>query len=129
MMVNRVITDISAKRMRSIARVLSLVWGGWWLFFGLASGAGEGVKGLLLNTPNALPGLIFLITAVVAWRRERLAAIALMVEGAIVLIGYPLMVREHGYLLTIVFVLLTMGVPPLVAGFLFLKSWSRLKPS
>jgi hypothetical protein len=73
--------------------------------------------------------LIFLITAAAAWRRERIAAIALMVEGAIVIIGYPLLVRGHFYLTTTAFVLLTMGIPPMAAGLLFLKSWRRLKMS
>ncbi|MEA3345699.1 MAG: hypothetical protein U9Q78_05570 [Chloroflexota bacterium] len=50
--------------MRFAAWALALIWAVWWAFFGLFSGAGEGLRGVLMNAPNALPGLIFLISVV-----------------------------------------------------------------
>jgi len=53
-----------------IACILSLLWGGWWTFFGLASGIGEeiGVPGILMHA--LVPGLIFLATALAAPKME-----------------------------------------------------------
>lgn len=112
----------SAKWMCYIARALALIWACWWTFFGLVSGAGEGLKGLLANAPNALPGLVFLASVAIAWRWVVIGGIVLVLEGLFIFIAYPVMVHSRFPLSTIIFVLLTMGLSPLVAGFLFLIS-------
>lgn len=125
--ITHLIGDYATKWLRYSALILALIWAGWWTFFGLASGIGEGSKpvGVLLHT--AAPGLIFLASAVIAWRWERIGAIVLLVEGALILIGYPLLFRRFP-LSTILFVLLTMALPPLVAGCLLLADWQKSKP-
>ena len=62
--------DRTTKWMRYVARALALIWAGWWTFFGLASGLAEGLSpaGVLLHA--TLPGLIFLVSAVITWRWE-----------------------------------------------------------
>ncbi len=67
--------DRATKWIRYMARSLALIWAGWWTFFALVSGAGEGLKGLLANAPNALPGLVFLVSAAIAWRWEAIQLI------------------------------------------------------
>ena len=62
--------SIRTRCMRQIARGLALIWACWWFFFGLVSGAGKGFKGILANAPNALPGLVFLVSVAIAWHRE-----------------------------------------------------------
>jgi hypothetical protein len=111
--------------MRHIGRGLALLWAGWWCFFGLASGLSEGLTaaGVLVHT--AVPGLVFLVSAFVPWRWEALGAVLLLVEGIVVLIAYPVMVSGRFPLSTIVFVSLTMALPPLVAGVLLLADWRR----
>jgi hypothetical protein len=117
-----------AERMRYLARALALLWAGWWVFFGLASGIGEGGTPAYVLLHTAVPGLVFLISAIVAWRWEAVGGVILMLEGVLVLIGYPIVFGRFP-LTTIVFVLLTMALPPLVAGFLFLADWRRLRTS
>jgi hypothetical protein len=106
--------------MRYVARVLSLIWAGWWVFFGVASGIDERGKPIEILLHAAAPGLVFLVSALVAWRWETVGAVLLLLEGLLVLIGYPLMVHGRFSLWTIVFVELTMALPPLVSGVLFL---------
>ena len=71
--------DRVTRWMRYIARVLALIWAGWWTFFGVACGLSEGVSPA---------GFCFTL-----------------------------------HFSTIIFVLLTMALPPLAASFLFLASW------
>ncbi len=115
----------ATKRMLYIARALALIWASWWTFFGLVSGAGEGLIGILANAPNALPGLVFLASAAIAWRWDAIGGVVLILEGLLVLIGYPVITHGRFPLSTIVPVLLTIALPPLVAGFLFLASWRK----
>jgi len=114
------------KWMLHIARALALVWACWWAFFGLASGLSEGLAPLAVLIHAAMPGLVFLISASVAWRWQRPGGVLLAVEGIVVLIGYP--ARTYGRFppSTIVFVCLTMGLPPLAAGGLLLANWRRM---
>ena len=105
----------TTKWMRYIARGLALIWAGWLAFFGLVSGAGEGLRGILTNAPNALPGLVFLVSAVIAWRWEAIGGVALLLCGLFVFFFFHIGKN--------LFLLLTMALPPLVAGFLFLVSW------
>ena len=51
-----------------LARILSLAWGGWWTFFGLASGVGEKLRPAGVLVHATAPGLIFLASAILAWR-------------------------------------------------------------
>jgi len=113
------------KWMHYAAGVLSLVWAGFWSFFGLASGIGEGLSPLAVLVHATLPGLIFLASAIVAWRTQMIGAAVLLIEGLVVLIGYPVMTYHHFPFSTIVFVTLAMALPPLVAGFLFISSSTR----
>ena len=118
-------SDTTTTWMRGIARGLALIWAAWWTIFGLLSGAGEGVRGLLANAPNALPGLAFLVSAAVAWKWEAVGGGLLILEGVIVLVAYPMMTHGRFPLSTITLVLLTMALPPLVAGILFLAHRRR----
>lgn len=125
-------------RMRFAARFLALLWAGWWVFFGLASGFGEEITRLLRSYTllqnlsdlrvgpvllhAAWPGLVFLLSVAVAWRWETIGGALLIFEGLLVLVGYPLMTYRRMLPATILFVLLTMALPPLVAGALLLAS-------
>ena len=52
----------------------------------------------------------------------------LVLEGFIILVAYPFMYR-HLSLSTIILTLLTLALPALIAGFLFLASWWKSKKS
>ncbi|MCC6731254.1 MAG: hypothetical protein IT208_18170 [Chthonomonadales bacterium] len=106
------------------ALTIALVWAGWWVFFGVASGIGEGLSPLGVLVHAAVPGLVFLAAVLASAVWPRVGAWVLLAEGAVVLIGYPIMV--HGTRLfnvaTIAFVLATMAGPPTLAGALLLAS-------
>jgi len=106
------------------ARILSLAWAGFWVWFGLASGISEPTteRGKLMDVliHTTVPGLVFLVTALIAWRWEAVGGVLLLLEGLIIAVGYPWMFHGRFPLRTYVFVELTMAVPPLVAGVLFL---------
>ena len=106
--------------MRSIARGLALLWAGWWTFFGLASGIGEkaGLLGVLIHT--TVPGLIFLITVLIAWRWEPVGGILLILEGL-----WAIFFFKQRSLAAFFFMLGTITLPPLSAGFLLLISWRK----
>jgi hypothetical protein len=115
----------SVKEMRTLAVIVSLLWGGWWTFFGLASGLGEKLSPPGILAHAALPGLVFLISAAMAWRWEAAGGTVLLLEGLLVLFVYPALAHGRFSIATIAFVLLTMAVPPLIAGSLFLVDSSK----
>jgi len=114
-----------ARWMRYIARAVVLAWGVWWTSLGLALG----IIILEIQPPGelllvALPGLIMLLSAAIAWRWEAIGAVVLILEGLFALIiSYPMIMSDHFRFRIPIFVLLTMAPPPLVAGFLFFASW------
>jgi hypothetical protein len=111
--------------MVSSARLLALVWALFWVWFGLASGIAEGggFRYTLIHT--ALPGLVFLAIALLAWRWEALGGTALVVIGLAVLVGYPLLWGSRFPLSTVVQVVATMALPPMGAGILLLRHRCR----
>ena len=120
--------DDAARRMRSIARGLALIWASSVFLFMLFSGAegfGGGLRGIAINSPNALPGLGFLVCAAIAWRSEAVGGIVLLVEGMLVFAVVPMALNRPAS--AVPGLVLTLAVPPLIAGFLFLGSWLKSK--
>ena len=76
-----------------------------------------------------VPGLAFLVVALVAWRWPVIGGSLLVLADLIALIGYPLMVRDRLSVQTVISVLLTMAVPPLLAGALLILRNRRLRSS
>ncbi len=99
-----------------IARAVAFVWAAFWLLFGIAAGVEEGLRltGLIMHV--LFPGVLFLMIALFAWRWPVHGSIVLMLCGLAVLVLYPLEMRGAASLSTMIFVVLTMGVPPLLAG-------------
>jgi hypothetical protein len=107
--------------MRFLARALALVWVGFWTLFALA----EGREGL-----SHLPMLLLMLGAIwLAWRREIVGGALLLFLGVSVMIAYPLLAHPRFPLSTVVFVLLTLGLPPLLAGLLLLLGGGRDRAS
>jgi hypothetical protein len=94
----------------------------FWFWFGIGSalheelGAGNWIAHL------AVPGGVFLATLVLALKWRWIGGSLLLLEGCIILIGYPILVRGRFGLSTIALVLLTMAFPPAISGTLFLLS-------
>ncbi len=113
-----------SKRMRSLAKSLALVWALWWIFFGVAYAVGEKFSKQALLVLLVFP-LLFLGSAMLPRLSERTGGIVLLVEGFIILVGYPWFTYGRVPLFAIVAVLFMLALPPLVAGFLFLAAGRR----
>ena len=115
------------KRMRSVAKSLALVWALWWIFFGVAYAVGEKFSKQALLVLLVFP-LLFLGSAMLPRLSERTGGTVLLVEGLIILVGYPWFTYGRVPLFAIVVVLFMLGLPPLISGFLFLAA-GRPKPT
>jgi len=107
------VTNHTVKRMRSIAKVLVVIWAGWILIEQLVPILADLVRGDLDESLFILAGLwlIFLVSAIIPWRWEAIGSMMLLLGGAFLL------------LLGVVDIfLLPKAWLPLVAGFLFFTS-------
>jgi multidrug efflux pump subunit AcrB len=107
------------------ARLIVVLWAGFWIFFAVGSAIGgggkadtsasEGLKGALTVAAIVLvcAGAIYL-----AWRRPLVAGISEILIG-IAAMGAYLSISRPGS------VMLIIGLPPLLAGILFLISSIR----
>ena len=85
------------------------------------------MKGFVANAPNALPGLLFLVSTLLAWRWQRPGGVVLLTEGLVLAVGYPLVMHGSLPTPTIAFTLATISLPPLAAGILFLLARTRAR--
>lgn len=103
-----------------IARVLALLWAVFWLFFIV-------VESLVWRTPALLMaswvglGLLFLILALLPWRREGTGGLLLAVAGLLVGVAYAIWAPPGLPLASRVITTIVFSGPPLVAGILFLS--------
>lgn len=95
--------------MRIFARTLLTIITGFWLFFAALSGSelyGGGFKGIIKNLPNTLPWIAIIVINVLAWKKEVLGGILLILSG--LFLGYFFGVHEGNmvvlYLIVIPFV-------------------------
>ena len=115
----------AARWMNFLARVISGLWAGFWIFFAVASSAddfntrgGPSLGGLLI--PLAFTAVLLLL-AFTAWRWERIGRIVLPLAGLAVLIAYPIVAKIFP-VSTKAFVIVTFGLPPLSAGVLLIAA-------
>jgi hypothetical protein len=111
-------------------RAVSLLWGGFWLFFAIASAVDDSAH-LLVGLVYAfgLGGVVF-GTACAAWKWPRVGGMALVAEG---LLTGSLMASgtlRQNSLYNTVFLLATLVLPPVAAGLmLLLGSGRRTSPT
>lgn len=115
--------DQQHRLLRYGARLLALIWAGWWVLFGLLSGIEEGLNWLGTLVHTAVPGLFFLMITLFLWWREEIGGTLLVLVGILVAVWYPIMVYGRFPLATILFVLATMALPPLLSGTVCLLDW------
>lgn len=117
-------TDRATKWMRYIARALALIWAGWWAFCIVAS--------LMLNFSLVwllvaiCLSLLLLASATIPWRWEAIGGVVLALEG-LLLFTAQMFVGFGGA--AHILAVLGAGLPPLVAGILFLASWWKSRRS
>jgi hypothetical protein len=115
--------DSATDSLRPIARAIAALWACFWTFFVWASVLSEPLtaRGALAA---AILSAVFLGSAAVAWRWERGGGLLLTVEGLLALLSYPQAASDLPAA-TITAVLLTLALPPLVAGTLCLGCRKR----
>jgi len=112
---------------KRFAICLALVWAGFWTFFGVASGMAEGMSPLGILVHGSFPGLLFLVSAVIAWRGTLVGSWLLLVEALVVAGAFPLVMRNRP-LASVAFVMITMALPPAISGAILLSQTVGRKP-
>ena len=102
-----------------LARIIIILWAGFWVFFAVATILGEPYSGVGLLA-CVFFSLLFIISALVPFRWERAGAYLLITLGVVFLIAYPLRMAKRMPLLTVLFVILTLATPPIISGILLL---------
>ncbi len=116
---------------RLVAWVLMILVIAFWLWFGIGSAYVEQLGPVNWVIHLLVPGGIFLVSALVAWWWEGIGGVLLVLEGLFSsgFIGYAFFQRGMPPL-TILLMSLTLALPPLVAGILFLFCWRKsLRPA
>lgn len=111
---------MASRWVRPAAWTIILLVTAFWLWFGIASAVGERLGAGNWLAHLLVPGGLLVATAVVAGRWPAAGAALLIAEGLVVAVGYPLTFGQRFPVSTVIFVLLTMAVPPVVAGALLL---------
>jgi hypothetical protein len=115
--------DRLAKWLRNIAMVIISISGIFWLLYGLVSGLSKkfGLGGILFEMS---PGFLFLFVAAIAWQWGIIGGTILIMLGIIVFFLYISMIELN----LLVFIYASpSGLPPIIAGCLFLISWCRAR--
>jgi hypothetical protein len=119
-------TKVQFTWQRSSARVLMIIAIVFWLWFGIGSAYVEdaGLFNWLMHI--LVPGGIFILSTLVAWRWEGSGGVLLVLEG-LVAVGFIVraFVRGSFTASNLVLMCLTLGLPPLAAGILFSLCWRR----
>jgi hypothetical protein len=109
------------------ARLIITLWAIFWTWLGLTSSLGEKLPPSSLSLHAAVPALVFVLLLLLAWWTPLLSGWLLLLIGILIVAAYPIAFR-HLPVNAVVFVLLTMALPPLTAGLLFLIDRRSKKP-
>ncbi|MBM3735825.1 MAG: hypothetical protein FJW39_08575 [Acidobacteria bacterium] len=101
-----------------MARLISGVWAFFWTWFGMASGIAEGA-GIPGTLVHMAPGLLFTALVWTAWRHETAGGLALLMASFLVFVYYPFLAGPHLATHVAVASVLLLGLPPLIAGMMF----------
>jgi hypothetical protein len=111
---------------RLAGRLLVAMGAIFWLLSGaMGHGfSGAGVEGFAM--PAAVPGLVLALLLAVAWRWELIGGMALLSWALFAAVYYPLYfgpVAPEELMFTVV----ALSLPPLLAGFFLLAAWGQVK--
>ncbi len=105
---------------RNFALIIGISIGVMAFIFALLSGSesyGGGLMGIIKNSPNALPWLLFLILIYMAWKWELLGGILINALGVFFLFFFVIFSHQF-FLVPFILVLIILSI-----GSLFLLSW------
>ena len=104
--------------LRWITWIILILWGGWWVFFNIASGISEiselGPMGLVMHL--IMPAVI-IVTMLVVWYWELAGGILLIIEAVFALWFFDVRMDITD------FTMLSMVMPAMIAGFLAIICW------
>lgn len=114
---------------RRVAQGLALLWAFGWVVLGAVFGTaglegGERIVGAIVQ--GLIPGAVFVAAALASLKWPMWGGVALLALGALTGFGYPLWATNQPAS-SVVFIELTMALPPLVAGALLILS-ARPRP-
>lgn len=115
--------DNPEKRIRALrygARTILLIVTTFWFIFALLSGAeqyGGGFKGVLMNSPNALPWLVLYLINILAWKYERIGGAVLIACALFMTLAFDVLEGNWGVLWIAVVPLLMLGTTFVYCGF------------
>ncbi len=113
-----------ARWYRYTARTIALIWALCWLYVALTIVAMRGLDWVGITLAFGYCSFFF-GSVVIAWLWERNGGILLIFEGISIGIIYPFWMSGRVITKFIIHLELTLVVPALVAGFLFLMSWYK----
>ena len=118
--------DIQPKLLRSIAWGLMIVTIIFWLWFGIGSAYVENGGPINWLMHLLFPAGIFILSSLITWRWGGIGGGLLAFEG-ILAFGFIVNGYLHGSLIasTLILMCLTLGLPPLAAGILFIIFWKQ----
>jgi hypothetical protein len=110
------------KYLQSTAKIILFVVAVFWFVFALISGSAEyggGVKGIVRNSPNALPWLLLLFIVYVAWRRELFGGTLVTVMGLCTIFWFDTFESP--------FIFFVLSIPLILLGGFLITSWFVVK--
>lgn len=111
-----------AKILRYTSRIILLILSGFWFVFALLSGAegyGGGIKGIIMNSPNALPWLLLLVFVYIAWKWELVGGSIIIATGLFTIFAFNVF-KE-------LFALFLITIPLILLGSFLILSWYLTK--
>jgi hypothetical protein len=111
-----------ARWLRYVARTVLVIASVFWFVFALFSGAegfGEGMKGVLINSPNALPWLLLFVLVWVVWKWELIGGILISVFGLVTVFFFDTYEEVISFLI--------ISLPLILLGGSLIVSWCLTK--
>jgi len=108
------------KIFRLTALIILTILNSLLFIFSLLSGAemyGGGIKGIIMNSPNALPWLVLFIFIFIAWKWELLGGILIMLLGIFAFFFF------HSYETRGYWALFITSLPLIILGGMLVASW------
>ncbi len=105
--------------------VLAFAWAFFWIWFGLVSGISEKIGFWATVVHATLPGGICLLAAITSLFWRKTGAWSMIFLGLAIMVAYPLYFGVHFPVSTVLFVLATMALPPIISGVLLLVFGKR----
>jgi hypothetical protein len=112
----------TAKFLRYASRTVLVIVSSFWFVFALLSGSeeyGGGIKGIMMNSPNALPWLLLGVLVYVAFKWE--------LVGGLLIVGMGVLTVFFFNAYKSAFVFFAISVPLVILGGFLIASWYLTK--